>query len=167
MVVASLNQLRQHGQYFWLVVQPEGEQATWEKFEAIEEMIDRIKSLDGEDVSVCPMLGLRMGVSAGPLRYLATPLGYVPMFKLPSPEEMESTDGYLGKRDDRMLPVPTQGGEDRGAFTTPDEQATSAASLIPATSQAAEPIDDEEEETLESALGEPPAADAAADEPAT
>lgn len=67
-----------------------------ESFETLPELVERIKSLINQDVSVFAYAGERLKISKPPHRHLLVPGGApVPLFALP--DELEEDDtGYLG-----------------------------------------------------------------------
>lgn len=117
---AQLSQ-SQAGQTFWLGVQPEDESVEWQQFLDFDAMVQRIRELDGKDVSVHVFYGVKFGITKKP-RFMITPWGHVPLFTMPTLSQAQEEDGFLGERSDRNLPVPTAGGEERGEFMTDAEK---------------------------------------------
>jgi hypothetical protein len=67
-----------------------------ETFDALDNLVNRIKALVDKDVSVFSFSGHLLPVSKPPFRHLLTPWGPKPLFDL-QPDELEIDDtGYLG-----------------------------------------------------------------------
>ena len=67
-----------------------------ESFDTLEALVNRIKALINQDVSVFSFSGQLLPVSKPPFRHLLTPWGPKPLFDLQS-DELEIDDtGYLG-----------------------------------------------------------------------
>jgi hypothetical protein len=93
---------RRVGQKYHIVVLPETEYPRLETFETVPEMIQRIQVLLGDEVSLFPFVGNFMPITKGPHRFLLTPYGPLPLFHIPTPEELEmEATGYVG-------PTPTE-----------------------------------------------------------
>jgi hypothetical protein len=67
-----------------------------EAFDALEQLVERVKALIDRDVSVFSFAGTRLQISKPPFRHLMTPWGPQPLFNPPA-ENLEPDDtGYLG-----------------------------------------------------------------------
>ena len=92
-------------QKFYLVKIPDGESPTVEVFDDIEAQINRIIDLMQTDTFVFPFMGYAFGITRGPLRYMVTPFGMLPLYRLPSPDEVEvEQSGWLGSEEPISIP---------------------------------------------------------------
>jgi hypothetical protein len=125
LLVQSVNNIKRPNEAFWLVVCHEGDRPEIRDFTDLDSLIAAIKSYDGQDVCVFPLLGFKMGISKPPMRHLITPFGHIPLFDLPDIDDLEEDDGFMGTRA-VVQDIPAVAGEERGAYddgslTTMDE----------------------------------------------
>ena len=107
-------------QKFFLLLVPEDDWPRVEEFTEIDACVDRIKELIGEPYHVYPFMGHHMSITAGPNRFLKTPMGPVPLFEIPDPEEIDSQEhGWLGPKSNLNLP-PTAEEVDQNRNETED-----------------------------------------------
>lgn len=86
---------------FGLVISSDESETRLETFPTMVDMLDRMEFLDGTPVSVVPFFGLTFRVSKGPHRYLITPVGMFPLFRLPDEGDVEiEPTGFLGSEKD-------------------------------------------------------------------
>ena len=90
-----LNTSRLADQRFYMVVVPDDDVPSVLEFATIEELIRGIQSRLGTPGWVFPFMGYRLHVSKGPLRWLLTPYGNLPLFSDTASPEPESS-GYVG-----------------------------------------------------------------------
>lgn len=99
----TMNMQRPVSQRFYLVVIPESDWPTCEKFDTVDELIDRIKSLLGTPCNLFPFLGTHMPITKGPgsFRFISTPTGSLPLFDMPEPDgTAEEEHGWVGTSSD-------------------------------------------------------------------
>lgn len=78
-----------------VILHPDGDLAV-ETYDALPELVTRIKTLIDKDVSVFSFSGVQLRISKPPFRHLLTPWGPQPLFDL-STDELEADEtGYLG-----------------------------------------------------------------------
>lgn len=112
-------------QKFYLVKIPEDGLPSVEEFEAIEAMVDRIIELLGTETAIFPFMGYWLGISKGPLRYLITPFGMLPLYRLPRPGEVEvEASGWVGR--EAPVEIPQRPVAPQAAIPAP-----AAAELLP------------------------------------
>ena len=81
--------------YYAVILSPEGDFKV-EEFDALAQLVARLKELINRDVSVFSFAGTRLNISKPPLRYLLTPWGNTPLFDI-APDNLEPDEtGYLG-----------------------------------------------------------------------
>jgi hypothetical protein len=78
-----LNYNRSPGDKFYLLLVPENDWPDVVEFDTFSEWVAAIKQQDGKPVHVFPFRGVYMPVTEGPLRFLHTPMGAVPLFEIP------------------------------------------------------------------------------------
>lgn len=99
-------------QKFYLVVVPDGGMPSVEEFDDIAELELRIVALLETDAFLFPFMGYWFGITAGPLRYLQTPFGLLPLHRTPAPDEVQvDRTGWVGKERPE-LEVPASTGDD-------------------------------------------------------
>ena len=93
-------------QKFYLVKMPEDAFPSVEEFDTVEPLIERIVELVGQETALFPFMGYWLGITKGPLRYLVTPFGMLPLYKLPKPGEIEvDTSGWVGREAPVIVPA--------------------------------------------------------------
>lgn len=96
MMQTAINNARPKGTQFMLHVVPEDGHPRLEVFEALEELVARIKELLGVNCYLQPAIGLPMRITRGPHRYLKTAYGALPLFDV-SPDAGDDTPfGWVG-----------------------------------------------------------------------
>lgn len=127
-------------QKFYLVKFPEDALPSVEEFETIEPMVARIIELLGTETAVYPFMGYWLGITKGPLRYLVTPFGMLPLYQLPKPDEVEvDTTGWLGREPPVTVPLaPTHTDVVEQDEPEDDDVGEIASSAFPATSVSAD-----------------------------
>jgi hypothetical protein len=80
--------------YYVVILHSDGALAT-EEFEALPDLVARLKALINTDVSVFAFSGTRLQISKPPYRYLLTPEANIALYDVPEDLEPDDT-GYLG-----------------------------------------------------------------------
>lgn len=94
---------------YQLVVCPADGWLSVESYNELDQLKDRIRELDGEDVSVAVFAGPQLHITGGPNRFLITPLGASPLFAPPAPGD-PVPGGWLGGS--RDSPTATEAADD-------------------------------------------------------
>lgn len=90
-------------QYFYLVTVPDAAVPKLEMFESVEQLRGTIMGHIGKPVAIFAFLGYRLGITPGPLRYLRTPYGDLPLFALPDPGSTALDDsGWMGEESQEL-----------------------------------------------------------------
>ncbi len=106
LLVQTLNTQRQVSQQFILVILPDNSWPTCEYFEDVRVLISRIQELLNKPYCLFAFLGHRLGITPGPLRFLTTPMGNLPLFDPPQAQEAADDYGWVGRESD-IPQVPT------------------------------------------------------------
>jgi hypothetical protein len=95
------------GMKFYLVVVPDDGDPRMEEFEEVSIMQNRITELlEGTEAAIYPFMGHWLWLSEPPYHYMSTPFGMLPLFKVPSPNEVKiNRSGWIGK-EQQHLPAP-------------------------------------------------------------
>jgi len=117
----SQEPVEQPDKFYAVVLHSDGRFLT-EEFDTADDLVERLKALTDQDVSVSCFMGARLPISKPPFRHLLTPWGAKPLFNVPATLEPDDT-GYLGVdpinlQDPPQLKMPTQ---NRPAPGSPDE----------------------------------------------
>lgn len=105
MMMQTLNNQRPAAQKFHLMVLPEAGWPTFEEYDDVTQLITRVKSLIGQPYCLFAFLGFRLPITNGPLRYLQTPMGALPLFDIPNADAVPTAEfGWVGP--DMDIPVP-------------------------------------------------------------
>ncbi len=97
LITQSLNVNRQADQKFVLLILPEDNWPRCEEFDVVQQLVARIKELLGTPCCLHAFLGHRLNITAGPHRFLTTPMGSLPLFDLPEPERAPLAEfGWVG-----------------------------------------------------------------------
>lgn len=92
-------------QKFFLVILPDESWPRCEVFATVDELIVEIKKHLDTACCLYAFMGHRLGISDGPLRYLSTPIGALPLFKVPEPSP-SVVSGWVGPPIATPAPVP-------------------------------------------------------------
>jgi len=88
-----------HGAFHLLIFTDAGQHSV-ETAHSVQGLIEKIQSLQGQDVTIFPFMGFRLTIAKDPrspaLRYLRTPYGDLPLFAPAKTEELVDDDGFLG-----------------------------------------------------------------------
>lgn len=122
MLMQVMNAQRPAAHRFILMVLPEDNWPTIEEFDDIAVLVARIKEFLGKPVCLFAFLGNRLTITAGDNRYLMTPMGSIPLFELPDPEQATAAEfGWVGPSMDKpRAPTDEDGGADLPDETEPD-----------------------------------------------
>jgi hypothetical protein len=105
MVTQAMNSQRPAAQKFYLWLLEEGGWPTLEEYSDMVQFVDRIKSLIGQPYCLCPFMGFHLTITNGPMRYLQTPMGPIPLFDVPDGSTAPgATFGWVGP--DMDVPQP-------------------------------------------------------------
>ena len=97
LVTHALNSARPASQKFTLMVLPEDGWPAFEDFEDVGLLVGRIKQLVGTQCCLFAFLGHRLDITAGPHRFLQTPMGALPLFDIPAAGSAPSAQfGWVG-----------------------------------------------------------------------
>ena len=97
LVTHALNSARPASQKFTLMVLPEDGWPAFEDFEDVGVLVGRIKQLVGTQCCLFAFLGHRLDITAGPHRFLQTPMGALPLFDIPDASSAPSAQfGWMG-----------------------------------------------------------------------
>ena len=95
---------------FHLVIVPEADPPTVTTFEELQALTEAIRPWLGQPAYLYVFMGQRLKISAGPLHFLQTPSGPVPLFAVPGADAVEfPDDGFTG-----ITPDPLPGPADPG-----------------------------------------------------
>lgn len=97
---------------YQLVVCPADGWLSVESYNELDRLKDRIRELDGEDVSVAVFAGPQLHITGGPNRFLITPLGATPLFEPPAPGDPVPGGWLGGSRDSPTAPEATDDYDD-------------------------------------------------------
>lgn len=87
------------------MVFPEDDWPRCEEFDDVKQLINRIKEMLGKPCHLYPFLGNKLTITKGPNHYLMTPMGPLPLFDLPNPDEVDPAEhGWVGP--ERQIPAP-------------------------------------------------------------
>ena len=104
MMMQTLNNQRPAAQKFHLMVLPEAGWPTFEEYDDVTQLIARIKEMIGQPFCLFAFLGFRLPITNGPLRYLHTPMGALPLFDIPNADSAPTAEfGWVGP--DMDIPV--------------------------------------------------------------
>lgn len=104
MMMQTLNQQRPAAQKFHLMVLPEAGWPTFEEYDDVTQLVARVKALIGQPYCLFAFLGFRLPITNGPLRYLQTPMGALPLFDIPNADAAPTAEfGWVGP--DMDIPV--------------------------------------------------------------
>lgn len=104
MMMQTLNQQRPAAQQFHLMVLPEAGWPTFEAYDDVTQLVARVKALIGQPYCLFAFLGFRLPITNGPLRYLQTPMGALPLFDIPNADAAPTAEfGWVGP--DMDIPV--------------------------------------------------------------
>lgn len=104
MMMQTLNQQRPAAQKFHLMVLPEAGWPTFEEYDDVTQLVARIKAMIGQPYCLFAFLGFRLPITNGPLRYLQTPMGALPLFDIPNADAAPTAEfGWVGP--DMDIPV--------------------------------------------------------------
>jgi len=116
------NSQRQTGQKFILLVMPEDDWPRTEEFLDVQQLVNRIKELDGQPVHLYAFMGHRLQITKGPNRYLQTPIGALPLFDIPAGDTAEEEDhGWVGPSMDKPEAPTAEQVEDADALDEVEE----------------------------------------------
>lgn len=119
MITQTLNQQRPAAQKFHLMLLPETGWPTFEEFEDVNQLIARVKGLIGQPFCLFAFLGFRLAISNGPLRYLHTPMGALPLFDIPNADGAPPAEfGWVGPDMD----IPTAPTSETAEFVEDEEE---------------------------------------------
>ena len=105
LLIQALGLQRKVAQKFHLLVLPEDGWPTCEEFDEVQQLLDRIKGFIDQPVCLFAFMGHRLAITAGPHRYLHTPMGPLPLFDIPKPEQAAQAEyGWVGKPMDTPKP---------------------------------------------------------------
>lgn len=108
----TLNAQRPAAQQFTLMVLPEDGWPAFEDFDDVNLLIARIKALLGTPVCLYAFLGTKLSITAGPHRFLQTPMGSLPLFDIPVAETVPAAQyGWVGPDMDTPKPPTTDSNE--------------------------------------------------------
>ena len=97
LMVRLLAEQRTAGQKFHLLVVPDDDWPYCEEYDSVEDLIAAVREKLGQACHLFPFLGARLRVTAGPMRYLKTPYGSLPLFDVDETEPAAGhTDGWVG-----------------------------------------------------------------------
>lgn len=97
MVMQLFNQSKLAGQEFHMVVLPEDDWPAIETYDTIEKLIEAIKGYLGTPTHIFPFVGQVMGITSGPNHHLRTPYGMLPLFSIPTEDDVEEVEyGWVG-----------------------------------------------------------------------
>lgn len=119
MLSRLINTQRAHGQKFMLFYTTSIGDAGVHEFDNIDDLVSKIREYEGEDVTLFPVMGWRMRISKPPMRYLLTPFGNLPLFEMPTLDNVSDDDAYMGEATVPMT-APTSSPDERGA--TPEDE---------------------------------------------
>ena len=121
LMLTAMNQQRHVGQKFLLVIVPEDNWPRVETHDEIQTCLDAIKELLGSNCHVYAFMGQQMKITAGPNRFLHTPMGPMPLFDIPTPDAVEEEElGWLGT--DLMVDQVSHTAEEPDEFEEENEE---------------------------------------------
>jgi len=96
LLTAVLNQRRDIGSKFHMLLIPETDLPSLQSFDTIDELKAAIKEKLDMSVHVYCFMGHSLRVTKGPFHFLQTPYGAVPLHDIPSPDDADVIDGWMG-----------------------------------------------------------------------
>lgn len=96
LLTAVLNQRRDVGSKFHMLLIPETELPSLQSFDTIEELKAAIKPKLDTSVHVYCFMGHSLRVTKGPFHFLQTPYGAIPLHEVPTPTADDVIDGWMG-----------------------------------------------------------------------
>lgn len=100
-----LNISRLADQKFYLLVVPDDAMPEVLEYQTIEQLVEGIRARLGTASCLFPFLGYRLHISKGPLRWLITPYGQIPLFTSEALSPEPEVSGYVGP-DAVDIPLP-------------------------------------------------------------
>jgi hypothetical protein len=96
LLTAVLNQRRDVGSKFHMLLIPETDLPSLQSFDTIDELKAAIKTKLDMAVHVYCFMGHSLRVTKGPFHFLHTPYGAIPLHDIPAPTEDDVIDGWMG-----------------------------------------------------------------------
>lgn len=123
---ALLNQRRDVGSQFFMLLVPEESPPSVHTFDTVEDLRNAIKPNLGTSTYVFCFMGHALRVTKGPFHFLQTPYGAIPLHDLPTVAEQDSIrDGWVGAElpvtefvrqpEATVAAIPTDGGNADGS----------------------------------------------------
>ena len=96
LLTAVLNQRRDIGSKFHMLLIPETDLPSLQSFDTIDELKVAIKEKLDMSVHVYCFMGHSLRVTKGPFHFLQTPYGAIPLHDIPTPDDDDVIDGWMG-----------------------------------------------------------------------